>query len=193
MSMAQKNYGDENEIRKVMKEVFKFSDYKSKAQEEAIKAVLNGEKNVIVSMASHAGKSLCFQLPGENFENYSRCSFLFDSITAALQNYGIVLVICPNIILIKNQTSYLNNLGLKAVSIDSTVDYEERDEIRDELKNCEETDIKFLYMCPEMAAGEWNEPFINELLSRGIISHVVVDEAHCVLDKDYRFEAYLLR
>lgn len=52
----------EKEVLAIMKEDFGFDRFKSKHQRESVQAVLNGEKNVIVSMATNSGKSLCFQL-----------------------------------------------------------------------------------------------------------------------------------
>lgn len=53
---------DEKKVLEVMKDDFGFEQFKSDKQRESVKAVLSGEKNVIVSMATNSGKSLCFQL-----------------------------------------------------------------------------------------------------------------------------------
>lgn len=56
---------DDSAVLRKMQEIFGFTAYKSGAQRDSIEAVLSGSKNVIVSMATNAGKSLCFQLTGE--------------------------------------------------------------------------------------------------------------------------------
>lgn len=53
---------EEKEVLEVMKDDFGFDQFKSEKQRESVEAVLAGEKNVIVSMATNSGKSLCFQL-----------------------------------------------------------------------------------------------------------------------------------
>lgn len=59
------NKFSDKEILEIMKDDFGFVGFKSPAQKESVEAVLNGEKNIIVSMATNSGKSLCFQLPSE--------------------------------------------------------------------------------------------------------------------------------
>lgn len=53
------------EISEAMLDTFGYVSFKSNAQRESVMAVLNGDKNIIVSMATNAGKSLCFQLPSK--------------------------------------------------------------------------------------------------------------------------------
>lgn len=80
---------------------------------------------------------------------------------------------------------YLNNLGLLATSINSTVERGERVKIREQL-SAKPTFVKFFYMCPEMAAKDFYTDFIHRMLREKKISHVVVDEAHCMIDKSFR-------
>lgn len=53
---------EEKEVLEIMKSVFGFDRFKCDGQRDSVHAVLSGEKNVIVSMATNSGKSLCFQL-----------------------------------------------------------------------------------------------------------------------------------
>lgn len=184
----------DQEIRNHMQVKFGFTDFKSAEQEASVKAVLRRDKNIIVSMASNSGKSLCFQLAGKNFEkkkNSNSESFKITQSTkfvpGSLQSHGIILVICPNLSLLENQMRYLNGHGLKTVSINSTTEpgSDERREIRDLLLD-NNSPVKFFYLCPEMAAMDFYTEFINDMLRDGLISHVVVDEAHCVVDKGFR-------
>lgn len=90
----------------------------------------------------------------------------------------------------ENQTNYLNKLNLGAVAINSDVENWTRDIIEKDL--CDEnSSIKFFYLTPEMVSTERYDPFLNRLLSNGIISHVVIDEAHCILDyTEFRAAAF---
>lgn len=54
---------DNTEIRQIMKNIFGYEDFKSPVQEQSVHAVLSGAKNIVVSMPTMAGKSLCFHLP----------------------------------------------------------------------------------------------------------------------------------
>lgn len=55
----------EKEMLEAMLDTFGFESFKSDTQKESVKAVLRGDKNIIVSMATNSGKSLCFQLPSK--------------------------------------------------------------------------------------------------------------------------------
>lgn len=81
---------------------------------------------------------------------------------------------------------YLNKLNLRAKSINSTIkSMRERVQIRQQLLD-EATFVKFFYLCPEMAVQSFYTDFIDQMLSEKKISHVVVDEAHCLIDKGFR-------
>lgn len=58
----------DSEIQGIMQDDFGYSCFKSVHQEKSVKAVLNGEKDVIVSMPTNSGKSLCFQFPGKHLD-----------------------------------------------------------------------------------------------------------------------------
>lgn len=59
---------DSLEARKIqaLREIFQFEEFMSEDQEAVIDAILQGDdhNNFIINMASLAGKSLCYQLPG---------------------------------------------------------------------------------------------------------------------------------
>ena len=60
---------DDKDILKNMQETFGFQSYMSFEQEKSVKAVLRGDKNIIVSMPTSSGKSLCFYLPSKFTQN----------------------------------------------------------------------------------------------------------------------------
>lgn len=72
---------------------------------------------------------------------------------------------------------------MNAKSINSLESYESRDAIKEELLSKNNT-IKFLYMCPEMV--QLQDYFLDKLFLQKKISHVVIDEAQCVIDNDFR-------
>lgn len=77
---------------------------------------------------------------------------------------------------------------MKAVTINNTVSHSERIIIRDDLFK-EESIIKFFYLSPEMVSTDPCADLLNDMLTKGMISHVVLDEAHRVADGKFRHEA----
>lgn len=160
-----------SEYREVIKDTFDYDDFKSDDQRKAVKIVMSGAKNILISMATQAGKTLCFQ------------------IASSFQRDGIILVITPSISLIANQTSKLNQFRLPATAITSVLPQATRQEILDELDDYINTPYRFIYMTPEMIiqGGLKTREQIAKLMNLNQISHVVVDEAHCVIDKTFNF------
>lgn len=70
-------------------------------QREAIVALLSG-RDVLLVMATGAGKSLCFQLP-------------------AVVTKGVTVVISPLIALMRDQVNKLQELGIKCALLNSTL------------------------------------------------------------------------
>ncbi|HAZ37348.1 MAG TPA: DNA helicase RecQ, partial [Clostridiaceae bacterium] len=122
-------------------------------QEDIINSILSG-KDTFAVMPTGAGKSICYQIP-------------------ALLFSGITIVISPLISLMKDQVDGLINLGIKAAYINSSLGYDEIDDIFYKAKNGE---IKLLYVAPERLEST----DFKELLKTIDISMVAIDEAHCV-------------
>lgn len=163
----------DREIIDSLKDTFDFENFKSEDQEKAAKLILSGEKNILISMATQAGKTLCYQLP------------------SSLQRDGIILVITPSISLITNQTSKLNELRIPAVSITSVIPIDTRKSIIKSLYDYSNVPYRFVYMTPEMliSGNVHTRDLIDNLMKEDQISHVIIDEAHCVLDKEVQFRS----
>ena len=78
-------------------------------QQEIIQAVLDGE-DVLTLMPTGGGKSLCFQIP-------------------ALLRDGVAIVVSPLIALMQDQVSALQQLGVRAGFLNSTLDYDSQADI----------------------------------------------------------------
>ena len=104
-------------------------------------------------MPTGAGKSLTFQLPARILD-------------------GTVLVISPLISLMKDQVDALQALDFKAVEINSTLDWGERQSRLDGLRR---GDYELVYLAPEALEGQ-----LREFIQGCPISLLVVDEAHCI-------------
>jgi ATP-dependent DNA helicase RecQ len=108
----------------------------------------------IVILPTGAGKSLCFQLP-------------------AMMIKGLTLVIYPILSLMADQQRRLHERGFSPVTIRGGQTKEERDEIWKKLENGE---AKFIIANPEVLLT----PQVKERLEKIKITHIVIDEAHCV-------------
>ncbi len=135
----------------VLEQVFGFSEFRP-GQEQVIRAVLEG-RDCIAVMPTGAGKSLTYQLP-------------------ALILPGTVLVISPLISLMKDQVDALRVLGVHAVSINSTLEWEVR---RDRLEALRRGELELVFLAPEALDGR-----LREVIANCPISLLVVDEAHCI-------------
>lgn len=142
------------EAKKLLKQYFGYDEFR-KGQEELIKATLNGQ-DVLGIMPTGAGKSLCFQIP-------------------ALMMDGITIVISPLISLMKDQVGTLNQAGIHAAFLNSSLS---QGQYYTALKYAMQGRYKIIYVAPERLE---TEGFINFALNSGVkISMLAVDEAHCV-------------
>ena len=80
---------------------------------------------------------------------------------------------------IQDQVDHLLALKIKACSLNSKLSAQEKKTILADLAS-EKPQIKLLYITPEMAAASSFQPTLNSLVSRNLLSYLIIDEAHCV-------------
>lgn len=136
----------------ILKQYFGYEDFRP-GQEKLIDSILSG-RDVLGILPTGAGKSLCFQIP-------------------ALIMEGITLVISPLISLMKDQVASLNQVGIHAAFLNSSLTY---GQYQKALAFAAEGRYKIIYVAPERLE---TAEFLNFAL-HAKISMVAVDEAHCV-------------
>ena len=139
-------------LRKTLRSRFGLEDFRQ-GQEEAIRAVLEG-RDALVIMPTGSGKSLIYQLP-------------------ALLLPGLTVVVSPLIALMKDQTDKLEEIGIDARTINSSLTDRQQ---ADQAVALGQGEGQILYVTPERFR---DREFFDVLLERKV-SLFVVDEAHCI-------------
>src|SRR4051794_7244137 len=136
----------------VLNSVFGLPGFRG-AQEEIIRHVTYGG-NCLVLMPTGGGKALCYQVP-------------------SLLRQGCGIVVSPLIALMRDQVAGLEEAGVRAAVLNSTLSFNEAAAVEARLVA---GDLDLVYVAPERLVT----PRCLALLERADIALFAIDEAHCV-------------
>jgi len=139
-------------IHHTLKTVFGFHQFRA-PQQDVIERVVAGE-DVFLVMPTGGGKSLCYQIP-------------------ALHRDGVAIVVSPLIALMKDQVDALQDNGVRAACLNSSLT---SDEARHVLRKMHNNELDLLYVAPERLLL----PDFLETLSSLRLALFAIDEAHCI-------------
>lgn len=151
--------------KEILRDVFGYTEFRGH-QEETIAAALAGRDSLVLQPTG-GGKSLCYQIP-------------------ALLSDGVTLVVSPLIALMQDQVSALDQLGIDAAYLNSTLTVVQQRQVVERLESGQ---LQLLYVAPERLMQERT----LELLQANRVCLIAIDEAHCVSQWGHDFREDYLR
>ncbi|BEV06731.1 DNA helicase RecQ [Methylophilus sp. DW102] len=142
--------------QQILQDVFGYNQFRHQ-QQAIVEHVISG-KDALVLMPTGGGKSLCYQIP-------------------ALARDGLAIVVSPLIALMQDQVEALQQLGVNAAFLNSSLSAEDNARITRQVISGE---IKLLYVAPERLMVGSFLSLLDEVQQHTGLALFAIDEAHCV-------------
>ncbi len=142
----------QGQARKVLEQIFGYASYRA-SQQEIIDCLIAGQ-DALVLMPTGGGKSLCYQIP-------------------SLIRPGVGIVVSPLIALMQDQVLALQQQGVAAAALNSSLTPAEAQHIKRQLLNGE---LQLLYVAPERLMTDSFQALLRQIQ----VALFAIDEAHCV-------------
>ncbi len=150
---------DSTGLLTLLKRHWGYSEFRAK-QETVVRSILDG-RDVAVVMPTGGGKSLCYQLPAVAMER-------------------TCVVVSPLIALMQDQAAGLQQAGIPAAFLNSSLDLGEQREIK---RRAQQGAFRLLYLSPERLVRD----DVLDWLKRVPLGFFAIDEAHCISEWGHEF------